>query len=124
MTSFAAALQLCGLSHREAAEFFVVRRDTVSSWASGRNPVPAGVWVQLAQLFEAIQDAADRAAGLMAADGIDARSWSHIEAALAGEAMPQPAESVAGAMALLMAISHLGYQIDVPRPARRPTSGA
>ena len=54
-TVYAAALSRLGLSHAEAAELHAVRKDTVHSWASGRNRVPAGVWDDLRALEAKIQ---------------------------------------------------------------------
>ena len=54
MTNFKTALQICGLSHREAATFLNVRPDTVHSWSNGRNPVPAGVLDQLSDLYKSL----------------------------------------------------------------------
>lgn len=105
MSSFKYSLLACGLSQAGAAELFGVRLDTVKSWSSGRNRPPEGVWRRLADLFEQIQDAADSAANHMAVDGIDPRSWSNIQADLAGDPLPAGSDSIAGAMALLMAIN-------------------
>src|SRR5579885_1739692 len=58
MTTFALLCDRCGLSHREAAEFLRVRRDTIKSWSSGRNPVPDGVIDQLRDLYSQIENAA------------------------------------------------------------------
>lgn len=61
-TTFTLLAGACGLSHREAAAFLDVRIDTVKSWSAGRNPVPAGVVAQLADLAQRIIAAADEAA--------------------------------------------------------------
>ena len=58
-TLFRLLSQVCGLSHREAADFLSVRLDTVKSWSSGRNPTPPGVLNELAALAERIDAAAD-----------------------------------------------------------------
>ena len=65
MANFKTALQICGLSHREAATFLNVRPDTVHSWSNGRNPVPDGVWSQLGDLYEQMVTAADDRTELM-----------------------------------------------------------
>jgi hypothetical protein len=62
VTLFALLCQVCGLSHREAAEFHGVRLDTVKSWSAGRNRPPEGVIRDLAQLAERIDHAAAGAA--------------------------------------------------------------
>ena len=61
MTTFRLLSQVCGLSHREVADFLSVRLDTVKSWSSGRNPAPPGVLNELAALAEQIDAAADEA---------------------------------------------------------------
>lgn len=65
MTLFAAALRLCGLSQQEAADFFLVRLDTVKSWSAGRNRVPDGAWSQLRNLYRQQRRAADEALQLL-----------------------------------------------------------
>lgn len=104
MTTFKSALSICGLSQRQAAEFFGVSVSSVKDWSSGRATPPEGVWRLLAELFERIQDAADSAADHMALEGIDPRAWGNIEADLPDDPLPDGADSAAGAMALLMAI--------------------
>lgn len=59
-TLFALLIQVCGLSHREAAAFLDVRLDTVKSWSTGRNPTPARVVEELGNLAFAIEEAADK----------------------------------------------------------------
>jgi hypothetical protein len=61
ITVFAALLDRCGLSHREAALFLSVRPDTIKSWSSGRNPAPSGVIAELRKLYATIEKAADAA---------------------------------------------------------------
>lgn len=46
-TLYAACLSRLGLSLAGAAALHAVRIDTVKSWSSGRNPVPAGAWTDL-----------------------------------------------------------------------------
>lgn len=106
MTTFKSALNICGLSQSEAAEFLEVSIDRVKNWCSGRANPPKDVWTMLASLFEQIQDAADGAADLMALDGIDPRAYNNIEADIRHDALPTAgALQAAGAMALLMAIT-------------------
>ena len=104
MSSFKSALSACGLSLSEAAEFLPARYDTVKKWAQGKNPPPQGVWEQLAELFERIQDAADYAADKMAVEGVEPRAWGNIEADTGLDPLPEGAARVAGAMALLMVV--------------------
>jgi hypothetical protein len=63
-TLYAACLSRLGLSQAGAAELHDVRLDTVKSWSSGRNPVPAGAWsdlrgyeAQIVDRSEAIREA-------------------------------------------------------------------
>ncbi len=65
-TAFSLLCQVCGLSHREAADFLGVRLDTVKSWSSGRNPTPAGALDDLVELAARIDMAADQAVDVMA----------------------------------------------------------
>lgn len=60
-TLFAAALQSCGLSQREAAAFLDVSIDNVRSWSTGRRTPPAGVMLELWELNDRQQEAADEA---------------------------------------------------------------
>ena len=114
MSTFKRALQICGLSQQEAAYFFDVRVDTIKSWSAGRNPVPPGVWKMLADLFEQIQDAAEGGLKHMAENGIDERAFANISADTVNNELPhESACEAAGAMALLMALSHVTEQSNV-----------
>lgn len=105
MSTFKYALGVCGLSQQEASEFLQIKLQSVKNMSAGRVPVPDGVWELLANLFEQIQDAADNAAGVMATEGIDDRSYNDITADIPGNELPnEGAAGAAGAMALLMAI--------------------
>lgn len=55
-TLYAACLARLGLSQSEAAALHGVRLDTVKSWSSGRNRVPAGAWGDLRAREAAIID--------------------------------------------------------------------
>ncbi len=103
MTTFASALRICGLSQQEAADYFDVRLDTVKSWSAGRNPVPSGIWDMLAALWRRIEDAADNAS--LQLDLSDARVFQTLQADDGGDPLPGGAADVAGAMALLFALS-------------------
>ncbi|GHC79252.1 helix-turn-helix domain-containing protein [Limoniibacter endophyticus] len=108
MTSFKTAIAICGLSQKEAAEFFDVSHETVASWCKGRRAVSNGVWNMLAELYEQIQDAADMAADHMAENGILPDALLSIEAETRGNDIPQPAAKAAGVAGLLMAIKDQG----------------
>lgn len=102
MTTFACALQICGLSQKEAADYFDVRIDTVKSWSAGRNAVPAGVWDMLAGLWRRIEDAADDASLTDAIDSPMARLNVDADDA---DGLPGGGPAVAGAMALLFRLA-------------------
>ena len=57
-TAYTLLMQRCGLSIREAAALHDVGLDTVKSWSSGRNPVPAGTIKELRHLYTRIEAAA------------------------------------------------------------------
>lgn len=106
MTTFKSALNVCGLSQTEAADFLGVQLNSVKKWSSGTLNPPLAVWQMLASLFEQIQDAADGAADAMALEGIDPRAFNNIEADIRHDQLPtRGALGAAGAMALLMAIA-------------------
>lgn len=106
MSTYKAAITVCGLSQQAAAEFHGVNLDTIKSWCAGRRDPPHGVWVMLANLFCQIAEAADKAAETMSLDGIDPRAYNNLEAALTNDPLPTiGAMKAAGAMALLMAIA-------------------
>jgi hypothetical protein len=66
ITAYALLLARCGLSQPDAAAFHGVRLDTVKSWSAGRNPVPAGVTLNLRTLYTQIERGARRALGEIA----------------------------------------------------------
>ena len=57
MTLYKNLLNVSGLSHLEAAHFHDVRRDTINSWSSGRNPTPDGVILEIATLIQKMHTA-------------------------------------------------------------------
>ena len=56
---FALLAQVCGLSHREAADFLDARPDTIQSWSTGRRTAPDGAIEELAALADRIDEEAD-----------------------------------------------------------------
>lgn len=105
MTTFKAALSICGLSISEAADYLGVRLDTVKSWSQGRNSPPPGVWQMLADLYARIEDAADHAAGQLEPGMMDRRVMNSLTADDGADPLPGSGDGVAGAMALLLALS-------------------
>ena len=103
MTTFSTALQICGLSHKEAAEFFDVRLDTVKSWSAGRNPVPDGVWRMIASLYDHICNTAEATVEAMEDQPIDPRAFNNITGQDTNDPLPSDScTKVAGTMALLI----------------------
>ena len=105
MTTFKSALAICGLSHQQAAEYLDISIQSVKVFSQGKRGAPIGVWALLAALYERIQDAADFASDRMAIGGIDPRAYGQIEADTGDDPLPEGSDSVAGAMALLMAVT-------------------
>ena len=103
MSTFKSALAICGLSQKQAADYLGVSLQTVKHWSSGRNNVPGGVWEMLSDLYTRIEDAADSASVKL--DDVDPRQWGNIQANHTADPLPGGADQVAGAMALLLAIS-------------------
>lgn len=104
MTTFRAALSICGLSQQEAADYIDVRLDTVKSWSSGRGNPPEGVWRTLADLYRRIEDAADFASAQLDPPLMDRLAMNNVLADSGEDPLPASADAVAGAMALLLAI--------------------
>lgn len=104
MTTFKAALGLCGLSQREAATFFGVSEQSVKNWSRDAAPPPIGVWRELAGLLARIESAADYAAGMVEPELMDRRAMNNVQADDGADPLPGSGADTAGALALLMAI--------------------
>jgi len=104
LTTFKSSLAICGLSQVQASDYLDVSLQTVKYWSSCRRNPPEVVWVMLSELFERIQDAADFAAKHMDFRDIDPRAYGQIDADCGPDPLPQGSSSVAGAMALLLAL--------------------
>lgn len=65
MSTFDLMLKQCGLSRREAAEYFDVSDDTIHSWAQGRRTPNPRIFEQLATLYRHIYDVANNTVALM-----------------------------------------------------------
>ena len=89
---------------REAADFLEVSYDTAKSWSQGRNAPPAGVWRDLADLYARIEVAADFAASNLEPGLMSPRIANNLDADDGQDPLPGHGPSVAGAMALLLAM--------------------
>lgn len=105
MTTFKHTLQICGLSQREAASFLNVSPSSIDKWSRNQRAVPEAVWQELADLYTQVEEAADRAAAIMQVDGIDERAFQNISADNVGLELPEGSTNVAGAMALMIALT-------------------
>ena len=107
MTTFRAAIQICGLSLSEAADFLGVRPDTAKSWSQGRNAPPPGVWEMLSALYQRIEAAADHASAELEPGLMDRKAMNNVTADDGADPLPGGADAVAGAMALLLAMADI-----------------
>ena len=134
-TEFALLTDICGLSTREAADMFEVRRDTAKSWSSGRGgryQAPPQVLDALVALAASLDRAAREAVAV-----IDQQTKEHdapdiVELGLASddhEAQQLGLPAVGAHRALLARVVALGrakgyhFQI-VPRASTVPTAAA
>lgn len=104
MTTYKSALSICGLSQQEAAIFHGVSLASIKDWCRGRSTPPEGVWGQLADLYQRIEDAADHASAQLEPDLMDRRVMNNVAADSGENPLPGGGDMVAGAMALLLAI--------------------
>ena len=105
MTTFKAALDICGLSQTEAASFLRVSLGSIKKMCAGIQTVPPGIWSELASLYQRIEDAADFAASNLEPGLIDQRALSNVQADDGADPLPGHGADVAGAMALLLSIA-------------------
>ena len=105
MTTFRATIQLCGLSQRQAAAYLGVSVSSVDKWCRGQRTVPVGVWTMMADLWTRIEDAADFAVLHIEDNGLDPRALQNFAADDGTDPLPEGADEVAGAMALMMALA-------------------
>ena len=61
-TTFAAALQICGLRLEQAADYLGVDLGQVDAWITGEASPPLDAWRVIADLYRRIEDAAIYAA--------------------------------------------------------------
>ena len=98
-TPFALALAACGLSQAAAAEYFQVALPTIKKWAQGKRRVPPGIWEQLGQLFERIEELADVI--LEAVEAVEEEGGMELTVELPGQ-LPGNAELTALARAQMV----------------------
>lgn len=104
MTTYKAALAICGLSQQEAAAFHGVSLASVKDWCRGKGAPPSGVWVDLSDLYRRIEDAADNACADLEPSLMDRRVMNNVAADDGADPLPGLGDMVAGAMALLLAM--------------------
>lgn len=105
MTTFKAALGICGLSQEQARIYLGVSKQSVKDWSAGKKSAPPmGVWRDLARLMERIEDAADFASSNIEPGLMDKQKMNNVTADNGAEPLPDGADNAAGAMALLLAI--------------------
>lgn len=105
MTTFKAALGLCGLSQAEAAEYLGVSLGTIKKWSSGTGAPPFGVWVMVADLWAQILDAGESAAEKIDPENMDRGILNGVCADDPHDPLPRGADVAAGAVAVLSSIS-------------------
>jgi DNA-binding transcriptional regulator YdaS (Cro superfamily) len=101
MSVFNAALGLCGLSLREAADFLGTSESTVKHWSAGRRPVPDGVWQALATLYDQIVEVSEHALDTLGPEDITSEALQDFAKHEHGSQLPPPAVDAAAAMFIL-----------------------
>ena len=104
-TTFSASLQICGLSQQDAADYLDVRLDSVKAWSDGRTSPPREVWRMLADLYLRIEDTADYASSMLEPGLMEDYVLMNIAADSGLDPLPGSADAIAGAMALLIALT-------------------
>lgn len=104
MTTFEAAIAICGLSDVEAAEFLGVSPGVIAEWKSDATAPPHDIWGRLADLYARIEDAADTTAEALEPNEMDGPELNQIQAERGIEPLPGGAGRAAGALALLLTI--------------------
>ena len=110
MTTFKSSLGICGLSQQGAAVYLDVSLASVKDWCRGKSAPPLGVWQMMADLLRRIEAAADHTSAMIDIDEMDRRTMNGIDADSGDDPLPSGADSAAGAMALLMAISDRDHE--------------
>ena len=108
-TTLAASLALCGLAPADAARWLDVEEPLLRDWIAGRRAPPAAVWRMLAGLYGRMTDVA-LAASVLAGPAIGREAAIPDRAAVndADDPWPGHGETMAGAMAVLMALGQDG----------------
>lgn len=113
MTAFEASLRICGLGQAEAAEYFDTPPGIVAEWCAGARPVPPAAWAMLSQLFRSIDEAASEAAEILMEQDVDPLlSAGGVRVDTTQDPMPRGATELAGAMAILLALSARSEETD------------
>lgn len=100
-TTFQNAIQVCGLSRKEASIFLEVSEETIRSWCKGRRQVPDGIWSLLASLYSEILDSSDQAVDFLNKNGADDRIYQFFQADSGLMPLPEGSVNISGAIALL-----------------------
>jgi hypothetical protein len=108
MTTYKAAIAICGLSQQEAANFHNVSIASVKGWCRGRSAPPIGAWQQLADLFLRIEAAADFASEMIEPEMMDRRAMSNLAADDGPDPLPGDGDLAAGALAIFWALCPAG----------------
>lgn len=101
MSVFSAALGLCGLTNSEAAAFLDTSESTVKHWSAGRRPVPEGVWIALAQLYDQVVEVSEHALDSLEGDQLTREALQAFAQHEHGSDLPEPALNAAAAMFVL-----------------------
>jgi predicted transcriptional regulator len=104
MTTFKAAIDICGLAHKQAADYFGVSQATIKTWSSGKTPPPIYAWHMLASLLEQIMSVADRTSANLELSVMNRAEISVVKANDSSDELPGSAGDAASAMAIMMAI--------------------
>lgn len=92
-TAFKHAIAACGFSQREAAVFLGVSTASVASWCSDRRTPPDGVWKELGELYDLMDECAEQIIAL-----IEEKKPDEIEFSYSGEHGRWPCVGIADAV--------------------------
>lgn len=106
-TTFKAALGICGLSQREAADFIGVSEGTIKDWCTGRRGQhpPSGAWEMLASLHNQIVIASEAALDVVEIDGADRSALNLFEIETGNK--PFATEGVAASAAAMVVLARM-----------------